>query len=809
MNLKILLLLQICAICFLLVSTKINAKTVEKSQALDKTVSVNQPLCFNFDWKFSLGDIPNAQNEMFIDSIWQNVNLPHDWSVYGQFNEKTENGKACGFLPTGIGWYRKKFLTPVADGQVFIDFEGVYTAATAWLNGICLGKNHNGYLGFRYEITKLLKTDGKPNVLAVRADNRRVGSSRWYTGSGIYRNVNLIFSNPVHIPQYGIWITTPTIEKDKAVTHVETKISNSGAVSEQLKIITEIYNPKGKMIVAETQTRSLLAGDTITVKQDLLVKNPTLWSTEFPKLYKSICKILINNKLSDIKETHFGIRSIAFTPDSGMLLNGRKLFVKGVNFHHDLGCLGAAAFERGFERRLELIKEMGCNAVRLAHNPYHSSLLDQCDRMGILVFDEAYDKWENQFTGPDYPFEKAWKTDLQTFILRDRNHPSLFIWSLGNEQYHYQLNTPDFGVSQYKNMADFVKSIDPTRAVTCALFPGRANGVRYNAQPKSLFEDSEPAEMSFVMDVASCNYTHSFFEKDHKKYPSMVLLLSESNTNGGGESWFDYNHDYTVGQFYWGGFDYIGESTGWPNKGWASGLIDMTGYRKPASYYVQSFQSEKPMVYIAVKPQKQDNGITWNDVNLKWENFVSHWNWEPENKTVQVYTFSNAEMVELFLNGKSLGVKKMSDFPKMKMLWDVPFHPGELKAIAYNSGKQIASYTINTAGKPDRILLEMDRKSLDADGLDLVYITAKVVDSKGIIVPYFSGIIKFTVTGSGLNAGVDNGDMSSNESWQSNERSAFNGRVSMVVRTGRSSGKINIKAFNKDIKSGEISIKTY
>ena len=758
----------------------------------------------NFDWKFCLGDPGEAQSLKYDDAGWQTVNLPHDWSIYGPFNQKVAMGGANGLRPRGIGWYRKTFLSPSPGRVAFLDFEGVYTEADVWLNGIHLGKNHNGYLGFRFNITGHLKPAGESNVLAVRVDNSRVGSSRWYTGSGIYRDVYLVTTSPVHIPQYGTWITTPQIEQEKAVVHVETVVTNSGSSASEMTLATEIYDPAGKLVASATKAARLESGGVSTVKLDFTVPQPQRWSTESPRLYRSVSRVEADRKPCDAETTTFGIRTVEFTPERGLLLNGKKVNIKGVNFHHDLGCLGAAAFERGFERRLELIKQMGCNAVRLAHNPYQPSLLDQCDRMGILVFNEAYDKWSDQFTGPEHPFEKAWPTELRSFVLRDRNHPSVFIWSVGNET-RQQMTAPDFGVVQFKAMYDLVKSIDPTRAVTCALFPARAKGVRYNVKPNTLFQNSEPAEMSFAMDVVSCNYTHSFFARDHQKHPRLIFLLSEVGTNGGGDNWFEYDHEYTVGQFYWGGFDYIGESFGWPCKGWFRGLIDLAGVRKPASYYVESFYSEKPMVRIAVKDPKPGNNIVWNDANLNWEFLTSRWNW-PEGQKMLVYTYSNADTVELFLNQRSLGSKKMAAFRKKKMNWDVPFEPGELRAVAYREGKVVAEHRLETAGKASRLVLESDRPLLRADGLDLAHVFAKVVDARGVLVPDAAQKICFSVTGAGANAGVDNGNQNSDELWQANERSAYNGQALLVVRSERQRGAVKIKARAEGLEPAELQL---
>ena len=714
-------------------------------------------------------------------------------------------GGANGFRPRGTGWYRKTFISPAAGQRVTLDFEGVYTDADVWLNGKHLGKNHNGYLGFRFDVTDLLQPAGATNVLAVRVDNSRVASSRWFTGSGIYRDVNLLTTAPIHIPTCGTWVTTPAITAEQAAVHVETIVTNSITAAGEVTLTTEIFDPANQLVTKEIKTALVKAGTAATFKQDFTVARPQRWDISSPKLYKSVCRVTVGGQPCDVVETTFGIRTVEFTPEQGLLLNGKKVNVKGVNFHHDLGCLGSAVFERGFERRLELIKAMGCNAVRLAHNPYQPAVLDLCDRMGILVFDEAYDKWTDQFTGPERPFAQAWREDLRDFILRDRNHPSVFLWSVGNEETSHQMTAPDFGVTQFKAMRDLAKTLDPTRAVTCGLFPARGNGVRYNAKPKELFQNSEPAEMSFAMDVASFNYTQSFFERDHRKYPKMIFLLSEVGSNGSGDVWFEYDHDYTVGQFYWGGFDYIGESFGWPCKGWFRGLIDLAGVRKPASYYVESFYSDKPMVRIAVKDLKFANNIVWNDVNLNWEFLASHWNW-PAGQKMKVFTYSTGDAVELFLNGRSLGTKQMADFKKKKMNWDVPFAPGVLKAVAYRAGKVIAEHQLQTAGPAARLVLDSDRPALKADGLDLAHVFAKVVDEHGIVVPDATNLIHFAVAGAGVNAGVDNGNMNSSELWQTDERSAYNGQALLVVRADRKDGNVKIEATADGLESAKVKL---
>lgn len=760
----------------------------------------------NFNWMHTVGDFPDAKNVNFNDKSWNDVNLPHDASIYGEFVRDTLGGSSRnGFRPRNIGWYRKSFelnKNQIANKKVYVEFEGVHRASEVWVNGQYCGKFLNGYLDFQYDVTDKLKA-GK-NVISVRYDNTFEKSSRWYTGEGIHRDAYLHFLEPLHIDRYGTYVTTPFLTDDLAKVEVETFVINNYSDIKEATLITEIVDPLGKVVATRKAVVPISSDEQYKFKQHFTLENPKFWDIIHPFMYQAVSRVYIEEELKDTYNTNFGLRNIDFTPEKGFLLNGRKLFLKGANLHHDLGPLGAASFEKGWEKRLSILKnELGINAIRLSHNPYPKFVLDWCDKNGILVFHEFYDKWDNQYYGPGNRFEDNWRNDVKTAMMRDRNHPSIFIWSVGNEVYHqiHKDKSADFGVSRLKDMVSFVNKIDPSRKVTCGLFPRRYRG--HKAQDKG-FNQAAPPEMAFYMDVMSVNYMERFFAKDHEKYPQLIFMLSEATTGESGYTFFDYDHSYTAGHFYWGGTEYIGESFGWPSKGWINGLLDMTNNFKSSALSVKSFYNSSPMVHTVVLDKEAVNSLEWNEHRLTWKPKYSHWNWK-EDEVVTVEVFSNCNETELFLNGKSLGIKRKSgSMPELK--WDVKYEPGELIAVGWNYGRKVAEHVIKTASKPHKIILEPDKTELDADGLDLVYFDVKVVDENGVVVPYADNNIQFTVRGEGVNAGVGNGNIYSDELWQSNNRSAYQGQVQLIIRSTQKAGKINIEAKSKGLDSDKVML---
>lgn len=774
----------------------------------------------NFDWRFHLGDVEGAQLTRLDDSDWESVDLPHDYSIHGDFDRNA--GPQNGYRPRGIGWYRKRFVTTpdLIDAVVHLEFEGVYMAPDIWLNGVHLGKRYNGYLDFQFNITDALKPEGEENVLAVRVDNWRSGTSRWYTGSGIYRHVWLVRTNTLYVPRYGTYVTTPSITADQASVHVETKIRNAGDATRLTTLVTTVSDPAGATVAEATYVAPVEAGTTHAARQELTVETPQRWSTDSPKLYTVHTSVRDEQGEQDTYQTRFGIRTIEIAPDQGLLLNGEKVFCKGFNIHHDNGCLGSAAFDRAIQRRLEVMKELGCNAVRLSHNPHAVKVLESCDEMGILVFDEAYDKWDGQFNGNIVPFEDTWRDDVRDWLERDRNHPSVFIWSAGNEIVKHQMNEAnEWGVPQLKRMVDFIHTHEPTRKVTAGLFPARAKGVRNRQEG---YAEGEPAEMAFHMEVMSVNYMERFFEQDHKKYPQLSFILSEATTGMGAQPWekgkeresgitggtlpfFAFDHSHTVGIFYWGGIEYIGEARQWPWKGWHRGFIDLAGWPKPSGQLCRATFSDEPMVYAAITNLSEDEQVVWNDVTLISAEVASHWNWQPGN-TIEVTTFSNCDSVELLLNGRSLGRREVTKQDYMALTWQVPYEPGTLVAIARNGDTEVDRYTLETAGEPSRLDIQSDRDTLTADGLDLAHLTIHITDDQGRCVPTASHKLHFTVDGAGTNAGVDNGDLQSDERWQADSRSAFKGRALLIVRAARAPGNVTITATADGIAPASVTL---
>jgi beta-galactosidase len=783
----------------------------------------------NFNWKHAFGENPGAQNPDFDDSAWTDVNLPHDASITGPFVKDSLNGdRKNGFLPRRKGWYRKElnidFL--VEDRKVFLEFEGVYRDVRVYVNGEELAHELNGYKNFMVDITSVLNQGN--NLVAVSYDNTDMESSRWYNGEGIYRDVIMHVTDEVHVNYHGTYIRTPFVTDDLAKVTIDTEVVNEKDDSTEVVLKTEIIAPSGEVVTTITDVVPMSGDELYVFRQEAKVGNPRLWDLDTPNLYHVRSVVMTEGIIKDEYESTFGIRTIEFDRDRGLLLNGKKVLVKGVNIHHDLGPLGAAAFERGFERRLKGLKKLGCNAIRLAHNPHDEFILEWCDRNGILVMDEAFDKWSDQFFGKGNDFSDHWKESLKALIKRDRNHPCVFLWSVGNEPYMQRSARYDFGVPMFRKLRDFVHHFEPSRKVTCGLHPSRKSGAY---RTKNYYREGPP-EMEFYMDVVSTNYREEFWPVDKANYPQLMFILSEAQVGNLGNEWFNFNHDNSVGLFYWGGTDYIGESFGWPSKGWPNGIIDWNDHWKPFSYYIQSLYSYEPMVHIATFDPGDERQKYWNEVQLRYQPMFSHWNHEDKD-SVKLYTFSNCQEVELYLNGKSQGTKKVPEayFTKdikgytaeeydpdnpvntgpakhRNLEWTVPWEPGVIEAVSKIDGKEVSRHKLVTAGEPYSIILEPDRKQINADGLDLAYITVKVVDKNGVLVPDAEHNIRFEVTGAGEIAGVGNADLLSDESFVNNERKVFQGKALLIVRSDREAGSVEVNATAHGLKDGHVIIET-
>jgi beta-galactosidase len=720
----------------------------------------------------------------------------------GQFESTCPGGSGAGYINAGTGWYRKEFKLPenIQGKRVFIEFDGVYTNSDVWLNGQHLGNRPYGYSSFQYELTPYLKFGDKKNVLAVRARVQQP-CSRWYSGAGIYRHVRLKVTDPVHIAQWGTYITTPVVSENEATVRIETKIRNQSNSVQQVTLETIIIDANGKEVTKSSSIKKVGA-DSISIFEQLIkVSKPKLWSLENPLLYSVKSKVQVDGRTTDEYTTSFGIRTFEFTTDKGFFLNGKHVDIKGVCLHHDLGCLGAAINTRAIERQLEIMKSIGCNAIRTSHNPPAPELLDLCDRMGLLVMDEAFDEWIRSKTMFGYGrfFDEWSERDITDMIHRDRNHPSIILWSIGNE-----IPEQDNANAQEmsKRLVDICQKEDPTRPVTSACNTPEA-------AVKSGF--SKP------LDVFGINYSMPFYQivKGKAKLVgsettsavstrgeyNLVLengkLIIKSELNNQCSSYNDTtaesvlkamkNMPWVAGQFLWTGFDYIGEPSpfSWPSVSSYFGIVDLCGFPKDRYYLYQSQWTDKPMVHI-----------------------LPHWNWQGfEGKEIPVWCYSNCESVEMFLNGKSLGEKKFSDSKNLHLEWKVSYSPGTLKAVARNKGKTVCVDEIQTAGAPAKILLTPDRTEINADREDLSYIKVEIVDQEGHICPNSDNLVRFKIEGGGIIAGVDNGNPISHEYFKANKRKVFHGLCLVVVKSKYQKGEIILSAESEGLQDAKVLIK--
>ncbi len=762
----------------------------------------------DFDWRFTLGDPPDAEKPNLDDGRWRALDVPHDWSIEGPWDRSSPSGPQGGFAPIGIGWYRKHFRLPSdsAGKRVLLGFDGVFNHADVWVNGQKVGHNDNGYIGFECDLTPWVRPD-RDNVIAVRADDLKQ-ASRWYTGSGIYRHVWLTVTGPLHVAHWGTYITTPQVSDAQATVVLQTALRNDSDEPRTGTLVTRILAPNGNE-AATLQTPFGLAPRTEqTLEQRFTVRSPEYWTLEKPRLYTAASEVRAGPEALDGYRTPFGIRTVRFDVDHGFLLNGKRVVIKGVCLHADLGALGTASLEAGYAARLKTLQTIGVNAIRLSHNPHTPELLDLADRMGLLVFDEAFDKW--------YGFEPdgtGWKHDLAAMLQRDRNHPSIFLWSVGNEMTpHMYLRE---GTLLYRAMQALVHDVEPTRPVTAALHPVRnQKGER----------DAPLAELASDMDVISMNYQTRWYARDHQQHPKQVFLGSETHLHqvdldapraaqdDSGNQWWgtrDFKSGeyfpYVAGQFIWAGVDYLGESGGWPSKGFHKGLVATTGERSPWSYFFQSLYTDDPMVYIAVR----DPGFKADprrDAGAAVMGLRADWNLPADVTTARVYTFSNAPTTELLLNSKSLGEKRAQDFADHIILWDVPNQPGRLTAIAKQDGKVVARHELETAGAPVHLRLVPDRSELEATGQDLSLLSVEAVDAQGRVSPLSRDVVRFHVTGDGKLAGVDNGDLDSPEPYQAEGRELRHGRALAIVQSLRRAGTIHVVAHAEGLQDAALDI---
>jgi beta-galactosidase len=748
----------------------------------------NPRIVINFDsgWRFYKGDTPGAENPSFDDSGWRKLNVPHDWSIEGPYDKDNPTSRGGGYLPAGIGWYRKAFTIDKADEgkKYFIEFDGVMANSDVWINGFHLGRWPYGYTSFSYDLTGHLRTGkGESNVVAVRADNTIQPASRYYAGAGIYRHVRLVTTGELHIQKWGVHISTTQVTSEKAELKIETTIINESSSAKSIIINNTIFNPDGKSVFIVVSKENIPAGKEITVSQSVALKNPRMWDLDSPSLYNAVTSVSSGAKTLDEVTSYFGLRESRFDAATGYWLNGRNIKIKGVCLHHDAGGLGSAVPLGAWERRLALLKEAGVNAIRTGHNPFAPEFLDLCDRMGFLVLDETFDTWNaakpNGEKGYNLYFSEWWERDTRAMVLRDRNHPSVILYSVGNE-IRDNLNDST-GFLKYKRQQDLIHQLDPGRPVTMALFRPNSSKVYSNGF----------AEM---MDIVGQNYRESELVAVHQAKPQLKVIGTE-NGHGLAEWLILRDNPFMSGQFLWIGFDYLGEAL-WPAISFDKGLFDRTGEWKTPGLQRQSWWSEKPVVHIVRKSDNAGNG--------EW---VSNWSPVDEGTydDARIEIYSNCDEVELFLNDRSLGIKEKpaDDSPRT---WTVTFEKGSLKAVGKNKGRIVATGILKTAGPPAAIILKADKPEISSARDDVSYVTATVVDADGIVCPNSDRLISFTVAGPGSIMAVDNGDPDSHEPYQASERHTFNGKCISVIRAQNTSGKITITAGSSGLIPGSATI---
>ena len=772
---------------------------------------------FNFGWKFHLGEYPveQLQNAFTDDSDWRDIDVPHDFQIEQPWvapsadeNANNSDGasnfksrlSARAFKEMGSGWYVKKYVPEMSlkNKRTIIDFEGIMYVGDVYLNGERIGGTDYGYLGFEIDLSNKLKY-GEENIIAVRANTSNPLNSRWYTGGGLFRDVHIITTDPqLYFARHPLYITT----SENKFINIQAEVTNYTRDSE-MSLLVRIKDYENTVIYerAENMAFNRKSRSNEIKLPAIQVPAPHLWSCEDPYLYTAEVQLTDKNgQVRDVASSRFGIRTIEFSPDFGLRVNGKKVLLKGNANHHTLGALGAAAYPRAIEKRLRLLKDFGFNHIRTSHNPYSTSFLDLCDELGILVVDELYDKWLDQFAGGRKPWMQLWPYDLPEWIKRDRNHPSVIMWSLGNElQTYANLPFEDWGVTPYRMMKPVVQRYDPTRKITVAMHP----------RGRSLETDSIPAPLVFETDIAAYNYRYMYFDGDGRKYPWMIFYQSEANTSNMGPNFFEMNQDKVIGLAYWGQIDYLGESQGWPAKGWAQGAFDLSLQPKPIAYLLRSMFSDEPVVHIGVIDDDKSD-VVWNDVQVGTARMSENWNRKPDTKaTINVYT--NCDKVVLKLNGKVVAEKENTLNTKGRnklRIDDIMYQPGTLEAIGYKDGKPVASHKIMTAGKIQRLNLEADNNNWLADGKDLQHIRVTAVDKKGNKVWSANQQLTFEVDGDAKIVGVDNGDITSEELTVGNTRRMFNGSALVILRAGKNAGKVQLKVSSPDLKTQIIKLTT-
>ena len=810
------------------------------------SLSAREVVNFNKDWKFCLnieeGLDPSAPE--FDDSGWRTLDLPHDWAIEGDFDEHNPSGTGGGALPGGIGWYRKSFTVSKKDqGQIIsIEFDGVYMNSSVYLNGHLLGTRPYGYISFSYDLTPYLNWD-EDNVISVKVDNSDQPNSRWYSGCGIYRDVRIVVTHPVHVGQWGTYITTE-ITDQYTVANVDVTIENDSPDPVEITVYSAILDANRKG-VSQMADHLIATSGTNTIRQHVYMTDPNLWSTEDPYMYTMITEIRLDGKTIDSYATPFGIRTIEFRADSGFWLNGNHVRINGVCNHHDLGCLGAATNRRAIERQLQILKEMGCNGIRCSHNPPSPILLDLCDRMGFLVMDEAFDMWRRRKTERDYArfFDEWYERDLTDLVVRDRNHPSIVLWSIGNEvleqwsdakadtlsleQANLILNMGhsedqlaaegEMSVNSLitARLAEIIRNLDSTRPITAGcnepspgnhLFRSGAIdviGYNYHNQNVPSVPRLFPGKPFIITESVSALMTRGFYEMPSNQMmtrparwdrPYYNPTFSCSAYDNVCTPWGSHHEEnliflnsqpFVAGQYIWTGFDYIGEPTpyGWPARSSYFGIVDLAGFPKDIYYLYQSEWTDTPVLHL-----------------------FPHWNWEPGQQIDMWCYYNNADEVELYINGVSQGIRS-KDADHLHVVWNVTFEPGTVKVVARRNGVETASQEIHTAGEPAQIRLTPDRSTISSNGTDLSFVTVEILDKDGNLCPNAENLVEFAIDGKGFIAGVDNGSPISLERFKDNKRKAFYGKCLVVLQNNGKKGDIKLKAESEGLKHAQTVIK--
>ena len=790
---------------------------------------------FTENWKFYKNDTIKSLNEALNANAWQAIDLPHDWSIYQEFDKNSLAGIGGGALSGGVGYYKKSFKIPAQDSTHLhkIQFDGVYQNSEVWINGSYLGKRPNGYIGFEYDLTPYLNFGSKDNTIVVKADNSDQPNSRWYSGSGIYRNVWLKKLSKIHIPNWGTFITTPNISGEKALVNITAEIKNEFAKDKEIEVQVTIFQDDQEIVKSETSALSITANSAINFNKELTILNPKLWSVDSPSLYKAQIDIIQNKNLIDRFETSFGIRDFEFDLEKGFILNGKSQKIRGVCMHHDLGPLGAAINIRAIERQLEILKEMGVNGIRTAHNPPAPELLDLCDQMGFIVMDEAFDIWTTAKTKHDYSqyWDKWHEQDLSDLIKRDRNHPSVFMWSIGNEiQEQWSNKGAKIGVE----LSNIVKGLDSTRPVTAGMNPPvHVSDKEVTIQFEETADKPNSLAGSGALDLIGYNYAHQTWEKHQLNFPNTHFIATETTSGLQTRGYYEFpsdttkiwpvrwdkvftggnpdqtisafdqvrtpwgslhetswkiikKNDFLSGFFIWTGFDYIGEPTPyeWPSRSSYFGIVDLAGFPKDVYYMYKSEWTDEDVLHL-----------------------LPHWNWE-QGQTVDVWAYyNNADEVELFLNGESKGSKSKKG-EELHVMWRFPFQPGTLKAVSRKNGRVVKETEIKTASKPAKIELSPDRKELQANGLDLSFVTVNITDAKGILAPRANNQIDFEIEGPGKIVGVASGDPTNHESFKGKSHRALNGKCLVIVQSTKQTGEIIISANSAGLESKSVVLKS-